>query len=64
MAKCDICGKGVLFGNNVSHSNRKTKTTWKANVKRIRCKVNGGNKRLHVCTSCLRSGRVERAGSN
>ena len=20
MAKCDICGKGVHFGNNVSHS--------------------------------------------
>ncbi|MBR4831355.1 MAG: 50S ribosomal protein L28, partial [Butyrivibrio sp.] len=24
MAKCDICGKGVHFGNNVSHSHRKS----------------------------------------
>ena len=23
MAKCDICGKGVHFGNNVSHSHRR-----------------------------------------
>ncbi|MBR3602680.1 MAG: 50S ribosomal protein L28, partial [Lachnospiraceae bacterium] len=28
MAKCDICGKGVHFGNNVSHSNRKTNRIW------------------------------------
>lgn len=61
MAKCDICGKGVQFGNNVSHSNRKTRRVWKANVQRVKCKVNGGAKRLHVCTRCLRSGAVERA---
>ena len=61
MAKCDICGKGVQFGHNVSHSNRKTNAMWKANVKRVKCKLNGGAKRMHVCTSCLRSGNVERA---
>ncbi|MBR2700218.1 MAG: 50S ribosomal protein L28, partial [Clostridia bacterium] len=22
---CEICGKGVTYGNNVSHSNRKTR---------------------------------------
>ena len=59
MAKCDICGKGVHFGNNVSHSNRKTNRIW--NPKRVKCKVNGGAKRIHVCTRCLRSGAVERA---
>ncbi len=61
MAKCDICGKGVHFGNNVSHSNRKTNAIWNANVKSVKCKVNGGSKRMHVCTSCLKSGKVERA---
>ena len=61
MAKCDVCGKGVLFGNNVSHSHRRTNAMWKANVKRVKCKVNGGIKRMHVCTSCLRSNKVERA---
>ena len=61
MAKCSICGKGAHFGNNVSHSNRKTNAIWKANVKSVRVKVNGANKRMYVCTSCLKSGCVERA---
>ncbi len=61
MAKCDICGKSVQFGNNVSHSNRKTSRIWKPNIKRVKCKVNGGSKRIHICTRCLRSGAVERA---
>ena len=61
MAKCDICGKSVQFGNNVSHSNRKTNRIWKPNIKRVKCKVNGAPRRLHVCTNCLKSGKVERA---
>lgn len=61
MAKCAICGKGAHFGNNVSHSNRKTSKMWKSNVKSVRIKVNGGARKTYVCTSCLKSGAVERA---
>ena len=61
MAKCEICQKGAHFGHNVSHSNRKTNAVWKANVKSVRVKVDGANKKMNVCTSCLRSGLVERA---
>ena len=61
MAKCDICGKGVVFGLNVSHSNRKTARTWKPNVRKVKAVVNGTNKTVHVCSRCLRSGKVERA---
>ena len=61
MAKCDICGKGVHFGNNVSHSHRRSNRIWNANVKSVKAKINGGAKRIQVCTSCLRSGKVERA---
>ena len=61
MAKCDVCGKCVHFGNNVSHSNRKSNRIWNANVKNVKCKVNGATKTMHVCTSCLRAGKVERA---
>ncbi|MCI9019563.1 MAG: 50S ribosomal protein L28 [Eubacterium sp.] len=61
MAKCSVCGKGVLFGHNVSHSNRKTNRMFKPNIKSVRCKVNGATKKLYVCTSCLKSGKVERA---
>ncbi len=61
MAKCSICGKGALFGNNVSHSHRRSNRKYSANIKSVRCKVNGGVKTQYVCTSCLRSGKVERA---
>ena len=61
MAKCDICGKGVVFGHNVSHSNRKTNRTWKPNVRKVKAVVDGTNKTVHVCSRCLRSGKVERA---
>ena len=60
MAKCAICAKGAHFGNNVSHSNRKSSRMWKSNIKSVRCKVNGATKRMYVCTSCLKSGNVER----
>ncbi len=61
MAKCQVCGKSVLFGNNVSHSHRRTNRMFKPNVKSVRCKVNGATKKMYVCTACLRSGKVERA---
>ena len=61
MAKCDICGKGVHFGNAVSHSHRRSNHIWKSNIQTVKANVNGSVKTLHVCTRCLRSGLVERA---
>lgn len=61
MAKCNVCGKGAHFGNNVSHAENKSTKIWKANIKRVRCMVEGSPKKMYVCTSCLRSGKVERA---
>ena len=61
MAKCEICGKGVHCGNNVSHSHRRSNRVWNANIQHVTVKVNGSNKKMNVCSSCLRSGKVERA---
>lgn len=61
MAMCEICNKKVSFGNKVSHSNRKSRRTWKPNVKKIRVIVNGTRKRMYVCTSCIKAGKVVRA---
>ena len=61
MAKCDLCGKGVVFGHNVSHSNRKTNRTWKPNIRRVKAVVSGSPKTVYVCSRCLRSGKIERA---
>ena len=61
MAKCAICEKAAHFGIKVSHSHRRSNKMWKANVKSVKVKVNGVTQRMYVCTSCLRSGLVERA---
>ena len=61
MAKCAICEKGAPFGNNVSHSHRRSNKMWKSNVKSVKVKTESGARKMYVCTSCLRSGNVERA---
>ena len=61
MAKCDVCGKGAHFGIKVSHSHRRSNKMWKSNVKSVRVMTEQGAKKMYVCTSCLRSGKVERA---
>ncbi len=58
---CEVCGKGVMSGNNVSHSNRHTKAAWKPNVQSVRAVVDGEVKRVNACTRCLRSGKITRA---
>ena len=57
---CEICGKGMMTGMNVSHSHLKTKRTWNPNIQRVRAIVDGEVKRINVCTRCLRSGKVQR----
>jgi large subunit ribosomal protein L28 len=53
--KCALCGKGVAFGHNVSHSNRKTNRRWLPNVQRTLVVVNGSRRRVHACTRCIRT---------
>ena len=55
---CEICNKGRLVGNKVSHSNIKTKKVQRPNIQRVRALVDGEPVRLRVCTRCLRSGLV------
>jgi large subunit ribosomal protein L28 len=59
-AVCDVCGKGPGFGHNVSHSHRRTKRRFDPNIQRVRAVVSGTPKRLNVCTSCLKAGKVTR----
>ena len=55
MARCDICLKSGQSGNNVSHSKRRTRTRWSANVQKATIYVDGAAKRVKICTRCLRS---------
>ena len=63
MAKCAVCEKSVHFGNNVSHSHRRSNKMWRSNVKSVKVKVNGGAKKMYVSTPCIKSGKAERAKS-
>ncbi len=61
MAKvCDICGRGPQFGNRVSHAHNVTKRRWDLNLQSVRAVVNGASRRLRACTSCIRSGKVQK----
>ncbi len=61
MAKCEICDKEVKFSLQVSHSHRRTARTFKPNVQTVKVNDNGATKKMHVCTRCLKSGKVQRA---
>jgi large subunit ribosomal protein L28 len=60
-SRCYLCGKGVTFGNNVSHANNRTRRTWRPNLQVARVLVDGKATRVKVCTRCLHAGKVQRA---
>ena len=55
---CEICGKKPMVGNNVSHAHNLTKRRFNPNLQRVRAITNGTVKRIRVCTSCIKAGRV------
>ncbi|MBL7048234.1 MAG: 50S ribosomal protein L28 [Nitrospira sp.] len=61
MAECSVCGKKKVTGNNVSHANNKTKRVFRPNLQKIRVQTEHGRKRQHVCTRCIRSGKIRKA---
>ncbi|HEY3156995.1 MAG TPA: 50S ribosomal protein L28 [Candidatus Eisenbacteria bacterium] len=57
---CDICGKGVLHGQNVSHAHNVTKRRWEVNLQTVRAVVQGRPRTIRACTRCIRSGAVQK----
>lgn len=53
--KCEVCGKIVQFGHNVSHSNRHTKRKWFPNIQKASLVIAGERKQVNICTRCLRT---------
>ena len=71
--RCRICGKGPIRGYSISRRGLakkkggvgrkitgRTKRSYNPNLQRVRAIVDGEVKRIKVCTSCLRSGRVRK----
>jgi len=61
---CEVCGKGPVHGNQISHAHNVSSRVWYPNVQRIKVVVGRGTrKRMRVCTRCMRSGAVVKAVS-
>lgn len=60
-AVCEVCGKHPSFGMQISHSHVRTKRRWNPNIQRVRAIVDGSTKRLDVCTSCIKAGKIQKA---
>jgi large subunit ribosomal protein L28 len=58
---CEICGKIGVVGSNISHAHNVSKRKFEPNLQRVRAQVEGGNKRIWVCTRCIRSGKIQKA---
>ena len=71
---CDICGKGVIYGNRIVrhgmpkakggiglHTTGINRRTYRPNLQKIRIKENGGVVTRKVCAACLKSGKVVKA---
>ncbi|TLS67976.1 50S ribosomal protein L28 [Mariprofundus erugo] len=62
MAKrCEVCGKGPMSGNNISHAHNTTKRRFLPNLQQVRAVVDGQARKVKVCSSCLRSGKIQKA---
>lgn len=72
--KCEVCGKGTTFGikyhrrgaakkrgGSGAKISGKTNRTFRPNLQRIRCDVDGTPKRLTVCTECIKGNKVRKA---
>ena len=74
MRECAICGKRAVIGSVVTHRGmlkkkggvgrrtvRVNPRRFKPNLQPATILLNGAIRRLKVCTSCLRSGKVPKA---
>lgn len=60
-AVCEVCGKRPWFGKQVSHSHRRSSKKWSPNIQRLKVLQNDRVRRIDVCTSCIKAGKVQRA---
>ncbi len=57
--RCEICGKGPMTGNKISHAHNVSKRRWLPNLKQVRTIIDGKPTRITICTKCIRSGALD-----
>ncbi len=71
--RCEICGKGTVAGNIVTHKGQLKKKggvgqhigvvkkrTFRPNIVSVKALMSGTPRTIKICTRCLRSGRVQK----
>jgi large subunit ribosomal protein L28 len=58
--RCEVCGKEPWVGKQVSFSHKRSSRRWLPNIQRVRVRHGSNSKRIRVCTSCIKAGKVEK----
>jgi large subunit ribosomal protein L28 len=71
---CEMCGKGKVVGGSIvrkglakkaggigMHVDKNNKRTFEPNIQSVKIKVDGGVKKVKMCTACIRTGNFEKA---
>lgn len=53
--RCEICERKPMHGNNVNFSQKRTRRRFVLNVQRRRIEINGVQRKVNICTRCLRT---------
>lgn len=59
--RCEMCGKGPKVAHSISHAHNVSKRRQLPNIHRVHALINRTPRYIHVCTRCLRSGKVHKA---
>ncbi|MGV8123232.1 MAG: 50S ribosomal protein L28 [Vulcanimicrobiota bacterium] len=57
--RCELCGKGPMSGNHVSHSNRRTRRRWLPNLQKVKAVQGSSKVTIKLCTRCLRTSQTK-----
>lgn len=59
--QCEVCGKKSLKAAKISFSHKQNVHRQFPNLQSVKVNMNGTVKRIKVCTSCIKAGKVQRA---
>ena len=59
--QCEICGKKPVKAAKRTFSNKRIDYRQTTNLQSVKVSTEGGTKKITVCTSCLKAGKVQKA---
>jgi len=55
MKRCEITGKGITFGHNITFAHNMNKRIWKPNLQTVKVEINGQMMKVKVDVKTLRA---------